>query len=221
MSVTHTPKAGALLTGTEYEAADSHIVTGEVPVGAIVMWSGSIATIPTPEWVLCDGTQNAPGPDLRDKFVVGATQDQGGLAKTNIEGSLKVSATQTGASVADHTNLTHDGSVASHPDLTHVALSHPALTVVHPDHSLGLGEPHARLGRGRVARLRVVRVPARSADPPHARLAANASAPSGTFASGVDISIASLSGRSIGTVRSPQAGVSSSLRPTSTQPHRA
>jgi hypothetical protein len=37
--------------------------------GMIMMWSGSIATIPT-GWVLCDGTNSTP--DLRNSFVIGA-----------------------------------------------------------------------------------------------------------------------------------------------------
>jgi microcystin-dependent protein len=40
-----------------------------VPVGAILMWSGSIASIPS-GWALCDGTSGTP--DLRDRFIVGA-----------------------------------------------------------------------------------------------------------------------------------------------------
>lgn len=40
-----------------------------VPSGAIVMWSGTIASIPS-GWVLCDGNNGTP--DLRDKFVMGA-----------------------------------------------------------------------------------------------------------------------------------------------------
>ena len=43
--------------------------TGIVPQGGIIMWSGTIASIPA-DWGLCDGTQNTP--DLRDRFVVGA-----------------------------------------------------------------------------------------------------------------------------------------------------
>jgi len=44
-------------------------VSGGVPAGTIVMWSGSIANIPN-GWALCDGTNGTP--DLRDRFVVGA-----------------------------------------------------------------------------------------------------------------------------------------------------
>jgi microcystin-dependent protein len=40
-----------------------------VPKGGIIMWSGSIASIPS-GWQLCDGTNGTP--DLRDRFIVGA-----------------------------------------------------------------------------------------------------------------------------------------------------
>jgi microcystin-dependent protein len=40
-----------------------------IPSGVIVMWSGSIASIPS-GWALCDGTNGTP--DLRDRFIVGA-----------------------------------------------------------------------------------------------------------------------------------------------------
>jgi len=47
---------------------------GTVPVGCIVMWSGSIATIPD-GWTLCDGSRGTP--DLRSRFVVGASGSVG------------------------------------------------------------------------------------------------------------------------------------------------
>lgn len=40
-----------------------------LPSGTILLWSGSIASIPS-GFVLCDGTLGTP--DLRDRFVVGA-----------------------------------------------------------------------------------------------------------------------------------------------------
>jgi hypothetical protein len=52
--------------------------SNNIPVGGIIMWSGSIADLSTnPElanWRLCDGTSGTP--DLRGRFIVGA---QGGL----------------------------------------------------------------------------------------------------------------------------------------------
>jgi hypothetical protein len=40
-----------------------------VPSGTIVLWSGSVAAIPS-GWYLCNGANGTP--DLRDRFVVGA-----------------------------------------------------------------------------------------------------------------------------------------------------
>ena len=40
-----------------------------VPVGGIILWSGSTGSIPA-TWQLCDGTNGTP--DLRDRFVIGA-----------------------------------------------------------------------------------------------------------------------------------------------------
>ena len=54
--------------------ADSfgNFATGSVPIGGIIMWSGSIASIPT-GWNLCNGENNTP--DLRNRFVLGAFSD--------------------------------------------------------------------------------------------------------------------------------------------------
>lgn len=49
---------------------NNNIVIGSgVPKGAILMWSGSITTIPS-GWALCNGINGTP--DLRDRFIVGA-----------------------------------------------------------------------------------------------------------------------------------------------------
>jgi len=40
-----------------------------VPSGGIIMWSGSVASIPS-GWFLCDGSNGTP--DLRNRFIVGA-----------------------------------------------------------------------------------------------------------------------------------------------------
>lgn len=57
-----------------------------MPSGGIIMWSGSVASIPS-GWVICDGTNSTP--DLRDRFVVGAgdgysVDDTGGSANTTL-----------------------------------------------------------------------------------------------------------------------------------------
>lgn len=48
---------------------DTVTINGVIPVGGIIMWSGTIATIPT-GWALCDGTNGTP--NLLDRFIVGA-----------------------------------------------------------------------------------------------------------------------------------------------------
>ena len=75
-------------------------VAAAVPTGTVVLWYGTVATIPV-NWELCDGTTYGAytTPDLRDVFVVGAKQDDGGVAKTNLTGAL----TQSGGS-KDHTH---------------------------------------------------------------------------------------------------------------------
>lgn len=57
-----------------------------LPIGAIIIWSGSIYAIPT-NWALCDGTNGTP--DLTDRFVIGAGGSravglQGGSADTTL-----------------------------------------------------------------------------------------------------------------------------------------
>jgi len=79
--------------------------------GMIMMWSGTIATIPS-GWLLCNGSSGTP--DLRNRFIIGAFSDDSGTAKTTVTGS----ATQTGGS--------KDAIVVSH---THTA------TVTDPGHT--------------------------------------------------------------------------------------
>lgn len=57
-----------------------------VPIGGIILWSGTVATIPS-GWVLCNGSNGTP--DLRNRFVVGAGStyspgNTGGLDKVTL-----------------------------------------------------------------------------------------------------------------------------------------
>lgn len=51
------------------QLATTAFVTAAIPAGVILLWSGSIASIPA-GWLLCNGSSGTP--DLRDRFVVGA-----------------------------------------------------------------------------------------------------------------------------------------------------
>jgi len=82
--------------------ADPTFETISIPssfvTGMIIMWNSTVASIPS-GWVLCDGNNSTP--DLRDKFIVGAKQDDSGTAKTNVTGSLL----QTGGSNSTTTSI--------------------------------------------------------------------------------------------------------------------
>lgn len=69
------------------------------PPGIIVMWSGTIATIPT-GWALCNGSNGTP--DLRDRFIIGASVDDSGLAKTTVTGSYTKTGGTKDAVVVQH-----------------------------------------------------------------------------------------------------------------------
>lgn len=82
------------LTGLTVSTSDLN--TRLMPSGGIIMWSGSIASVPS-GWYLCDGTNSTP--DLRDRFIVGAgttyaVGDTGGSA----------SVTLTTAQIPSHTH---------------------------------------------------------------------------------------------------------------------
>jgi hypothetical protein len=106
---------GNVLTSNGTTWASAALPTGFV-AGMIMMWAGTIATIPT-GWVLCNGSNGTP--DLRDRFIIGASQDSGGVARTNVTGSL----TQTGGSkdsiVVSHTHTA--SSSVTDPGHTHTA----------------------------------------------------------------------------------------------------
>ncbi len=77
-----------------------------LPIGSILIWSGTVASIPA-KWHLCDGASGTP--DLRDRFIVGARQDSGGTAMTAVSGSL----TKTGG------EATHTLTINEMPAHTH------------------------------------------------------------------------------------------------------
>jgi hypothetical protein len=68
-----------------------------IPAGAIVLWSGSIGSIPA-GYVLCNGNNSTP--DLRDRFVVGAGSTYAVNATGGSANAVLVSHTHT-ATVTD------------------------------------------------------------------------------------------------------------------------
>lgn len=85
------------------------LATAGVPLGGIIMWSGSIAQVPT-GFRLCDGTFGTP--DLRNRFVLGAGstgyQSPGGTG-----GATNHSHAISGSTASDSHNHSFSGSTSS------------------------------------------------------------------------------------------------------------
>jgi hypothetical protein len=79
--------------------------------GVIVMWSGSIANIPT-GWVLCNGSNGTP--DLRNRFIIGAHSDNSGVANTTVTGSSTLTGGTKDAIVVSHTHTASTNTTGTH-----------------------------------------------------------------------------------------------------------
>jgi microcystin-dependent protein len=92
--------SGNVLTsdGTTWTSAQGFVT------GMIMLWSGSIASIPS-GWALCDGGSGTP--DLQDRFVVGAgssyaVDDTGGFANATLVSHTHTASSSTSISDPQH-----------------------------------------------------------------------------------------------------------------------
>jgi len=113
----------AVGTNTTQIATTAFVQQNGVPVGGIIMWSGTVATIPN-GWALCNGSNGTP--DLRDKFIVGAgstysPSNTGGAATvTLLEANLPAHThTFTGTAALDGGH-THTATDSGHTHSTNV-----------------------------------------------------------------------------------------------------
>jgi hypothetical protein len=116
------PATGLLVYQTDaangfyYYSGSSWINLDGVPQGAIMMWSGSFASIPL-GWALCDGTGGTP--DLRDRFILGASissevGNTGGNNSYNLTVAQLPAHNHTGNTDNAAPSLTFTGTAASH-----------------------------------------------------------------------------------------------------------
>jgi len=82
-----------------------------VPRGMIAIWSGIISSIPL-GWTLCDGSNGTP--DLRNRFIIGASVDSGNIAMTTITGSTTLTGGSKDAIVPAHTHTGVTNTTGSH-----------------------------------------------------------------------------------------------------------
>ena len=117
-------------TGTTLDISGNLKVRGDIrvrgvpPIGGITIWSGTLngdGTIPDYEnWQICDGTNNTP--DLRGRFIVGATGIESSTRITVGTESASYDVEQTGGEasvVLDTTNIPFHNHTASSTQGSH------------------------------------------------------------------------------------------------------
>jgi microcystin-dependent protein len=92
-------------------------INAPIPVGGIIIWSGSAAAIPT-GWLLCDGTNSTP--NLRDRFVVGAGST---YAVGATGGAATVTLTTGNLPAHTHTVNINTGAMSANASHTHTVPS--------------------------------------------------------------------------------------------------
>jgi hypothetical protein len=96
-----------------FESILSSVPDDMIPMGGIISWSGSVATIPN-NYALCDGTCGTP--DLRDRFIIGAgdvhaVNDTGGSADLSGDVALSGPIGNTGVNVGSGVITVIDNSL--------------------------------------------------------------------------------------------------------------
>lgn len=99
--------------------ATTEFVHNIVPMGSIIMWYGDITAIPT-GWALCDGNNGTP--DLRNRFIIGATTSTGTTPFTNITGSNSTIGGSKDATLVSHNHV----ATVNDPGHFHDYLTAPA-----------------------------------------------------------------------------------------------
>jgi len=86
----------------------------EFPIGGIVMWSGSLSTIPS-GYKLCDGTQygTVKTPNLTDRFIIGASPTNNVNATGGTKDAVVVAHSHTITDPGHRHKLPTDGTLGS------------------------------------------------------------------------------------------------------------
>jgi hypothetical protein len=97
------PTASVATSNTQI--ATTAFVRSIIPTGVILMWSGSIASIPS-GWLICDGANGTP--DLRNRFIVGAGSTYAVAATGGSADAIVVSHTHSASSTSTVTDPGHN-----------------------------------------------------------------------------------------------------------------
>lgn len=88
-----------------------------VPSGGIIMWSGSIGSIPA-GWFLCDGANGTP--NLTNRFVVAAGGTYAAGSSGGSADAIVVAHTHTGTTGNNSNDHSHSGTTAGVGDHAHI-----------------------------------------------------------------------------------------------------
>ncbi len=105
-----TASAGTSTTQIASTAFVATAVAAAIPSGGIIIWSGSVASVPS-GWYLCNGSNGTP--DLRDRFVVGAGSTYSVAATGGSANAIVVSHNHTATSTVtdpSHAHNTYPGN---------------------------------------------------------------------------------------------------------------
>jgi microcystin-dependent protein len=141
---TGVPIAPTAAPGTNTtQLATTAFVLAAFPVGGIILWSGSIASVPS-GWALCNGSSGTP--DLRDRFIVGAgstyaVNDTGGFntvtlttaqmpthTHTNSVSTVNLDHTHTGSGTTGDNSVGHDHGVSGTTSIQNADHQHTGAT---------------------------------------------------------------------------------------------
>lgn len=122
-------------------------VGGSIPVGGIIMWSGTVANIPS-GWRLCDGGGGTP--DLRGRFVAGAG---GSYSVGNTGGADTVTLTTSQMPSHNHSGPSHThssgglsiGSNGGHRHNVNIRTSPPTSSEAHAHGAHNISPSNNRL----------------------------------------------------------------------------
>ena len=110
---TPTAPTASIGTNTTQIATTAFTLANGLPSGCIVLWSGSIGSIPS-GWLLCNGSSGTP--DLRDRFVVGAGSTYAVAATGGTADAVVVSHTHTASTIATDSGHTHSSNANGAPN---------------------------------------------------------------------------------------------------------
>jgi hypothetical protein len=102
-------------TNTTQLATTAFVISNGVPTGAILLWSGSVASVPS-GWNLCDGSNGTP--DLRNRFVVGAGSTYAVAATGGSADAIVVSHTHTATTSITDPGHTHSLNISGGSSIT-------------------------------------------------------------------------------------------------------